>query len=319
MENKVKLSIIGIVIMVLIATGVPVLQLRNASNVALNLSRQKTMYLARQYAQYWDGKIDGYIKVLQSISDVMNFYENLEPGLRRQEYENTLQAIFEDMPEFVRIFTIWKPNALDNMDSRFIGSAGVTETGQFALSLTRENGQIEKVTSAVVQHAIEHMNGPNGNKVEMSDPMIIKIQEKDTWCLRIMVPIENKRLKETVGVVGCLFNIDLIQPLVEQTINNYDEVSSMAIYTNTGFVLANYLPEMIGRHLVDVETQYGEHLDLVADAVKNAREWEVAHFDPALKTTMYMSIAPIPLAASPTTWAVMIGSTENYILKDVNS
>jgi len=319
MEYKVKLSIIVIVIMVVIAAGVPVLQLRNASNVALNLSRQKTMYLARQYAQYWDGKIDGYIKVLQSISDVMNFYENLNPGLRRQEYEITLQAIFEDMPEFVRMFTIWKPGAIDNMDSRFTGRVGATETGQFALTLTRETGRIEKMTSVVVPQAMAHMNGPNGKTVEMSDPSILNIDGKDAWCLRIMVPIVNKRLNETVGVVGCMFNIDLIQPLVKQTIDNYEEVTSMAIYTNTGFVLANYLPEMIGGRLVEVETQYGEHLDKVAEAVRNAWEWEVANFDPALKTTMYMSIAPIPLAASPTTWAVMIGSTEDYILKDVNS
>jgi len=319
MEKRVKLSIIVIVIMVVIAAGVPVLQLRNASNVALNLSRQKTMYLARQYAQYWDGKIDGYIKVLQSISDVMNFYENLAPEVRRQEYEITLQAIFEDMPEFARMFTIWKPNAIDGMDSRFTGRAGATENGQFALTMTRENGQIEKLTSAVVQQAMAHMNGPNSKKVEMSDPTIFNIQGKDTWCLRIMVPIINKRLNETVGVVGCIFNIDLIQPLVKQTIDNYEEVTSMAIYTNTGFILANYLPEMIGGNLVEVETQYGEYIDRVAEAVKNAREWEVANFDPVLKTTMYMSIAPIPLAASPTTWAVMIGSTEDYILKDVNS
>jgi len=319
MENRVKLSIIVIVIMVVIAAGVPVLQLRNASNVALNLSRQKTMYLARQYAQYWDGKIDGYIKVLQSISDVMNFYENLDPGLRRQEYEITLQAVFEDMPEFVRMFTIWKPGAIDNMDSRFKGRTGATETGQFALTMTRETGRIEKMTSVVVQQAMAHMNGPNSRTVEMSDPSILNIDGKDAWCLRIMVPIVNKRLNETVGVVGCMFNIDLIQPLVKQTIDNYEEVTSMAIYTNTGFVLANYLPEMIGGKLVEVESQYGEHLDKVAEAVKNALEWEVANFDPELKTTMYMSIAPIPLAASPTTWAVMIGSTEAYILKDVNS
>jgi len=37
-----------------------------------------------------------------------------------------------------------------------------------------------------------------------------------------------------------------------------------------------------------------------------------------MKTNMIMSIAPIPLAESPTTWSVMIGSTESYILRDVN-
>jgi len=319
MENRVKMSIIVIIIMVLIAGGIPVIQLWNASNVALNLSKQKTMYLARQYAQYWDGKIDGYIKVLQAISNVMNFYENLEPGARRQDYEKTMQAIFEDMPEFIRMFTIWKPNAIDNMDYRFAGTIGATETGQFAFTLTRETGEITVMTSTVVRQAMEHLNGPNSKTVEMSDPSILKIAGIDTYCIRIMVPIINKRLDESVGVIGCQFDIDLIQPLVVQTIKDYEEVTSMAIYTHTGFILANYLPEMIGKQLVEVETQYGDKLQQVAEAVRNAQEHEVSSYDPELKTTIYMSIVPIPLAASPTTWAVMIGSTEAYILKDVNA
>jgi len=59
---------------------------------------RETMYLARQYAQYWDGKIDGYIKVLQTISNLMNFYENLEPATRRQDYEKAMQAILRICP-----------------------------------------------------------------------------------------------------------------------------------------------------------------------------------------------------------------------------
>jgi signal transduction histidine kinase/CheY-like chemotaxis protein/HPt (histidine-containing phosphotransfer) domain-containing protein len=317
MESRVKMSIITIVIMVVIAGGVPVIQLRKASDVALNLSKQKTMYLARQYAQYWDGKIDGYIKVLQALSDVMNFYENLEPEIRRQDYENTMQAVFEDMPDFILLSTVWKPNAIDGMDSRYIGRPGSTETGQFAYTLTRETGEITVITSTIVQEAMAHLNGPSSKVVEMTDPANIKVRGKDTWCIRIMVPIINKRLNESVAIIGCQFNINLIQPLVEKTIKDYNEVSSMAIYTNSGFVLANYLPEVIGGKLVEVEKQYGDFLNPVADAINKAREYEVSNYDPDLKTTMVMSIAPIPLAASPTTWSVMIGSTEAYILKDV--
>jgi len=318
METRVKLSIIMIAIMVIIAAGVPVVQLHNASDVALNLSKQKTMYLSRQYAQYWDGKIDGYIKVLQSLSNVMNFYESLDPNIRRQDYETTMQAVFEDMPEFVRMFTVWKPNAIDGMDSRFIGRTGSTPTGQFAFALSRENGYVEKTISSVIQEAINHMNGPNSKDVEMMDPTIFKNMGKDTWCVRIMVPIINKRLNETVGVIGCRFNIDLIQPQIMDAINAPNEIFSMAIYTNTGFILANYLPNFIGK-TIHTETQYGDHLSQVSEAIRTAQEYEVANYDPELKTTMYMSIAPIPLSASPTTWSVMVGSTEDYILKDIKS
>jgi signal transduction histidine kinase/DNA-binding NarL/FixJ family response regulator/HPt (histidine-containing phosphotransfer) domain-containing protein len=93
----------------------------------------------------------------------------------------------------------------------------------------------------------------------------------------------------------------------------------MAIYTNNGFILANYLPQVIGKYLVEAETQYGDYLSEVVEVIKNAQEYELANYDPELKTTMYMSIAPIPLAASPTTWAVMVGSTEAYILQDVKA
>jgi methyl-accepting chemotaxis protein len=318
MKIKIRLSIMMAAIVLIVAGGIAVIELVQASNIALKLSRQKNMYMARQYAKEWDGKIDGYIKILQTLSNVMNFYENLEPAGRRQEYENTMRSVFEDMPDFVRMFTVWKPDAIDGMDSRYTGRTGSTAAGQFAFSLTRESGQITGMTTVFVQDAMNHLTGPNSKSVEMADPINIKMYGKDTWCYRIMVPIINKRLGESVGVIGCLFNTDMIQPLVEQTMEEPNGIYSMAIYTSTGFILANYLPELIGMQLVDVETQYGKYMATVSNAVKNAQEWEGSSYDPEMKQTMVMSIAPIPLSASPTTWSVMVGSTNAYIKQDVN-
>jgi methyl-accepting chemotaxis protein len=273
---------------------------------------RETMHLARQYAQYWNGKIDGYVKVLQTISNLMNSYENLEPATRRQEYEKAMQAIFEDMPEFIQMFTIWKPNAIDGMDTRYIGRVGSTPTGQFAYALTRETGQIAPTTSDVVQAAMEHMTGPNARVVGISDPVPFKNQ-RDTFAVRITVPILNKSTNETVGVVGCLLDIDMIQPILEKTIIYNEGIASMAIYSDTGFILASYIPERIGKQMIDVETQYGEYLNDVKDVINRGYEWQGMAYDPVLKSNMFMTIIPIPLADSPTTWAVMVGSTEAYI------
>jgi len=318
MKNSVKLSIIMIAIIVIVAGGIALIGLQRSSRITLALAKEKTMYMAREYAKECDGKINSYIKVFQTLSNIMNFYESIEPDMRRQTYESTLRSVFEDMPDFVRMFTVWKPDAIDGMDNRYIGREGSTPTGQFAFALTRETGQIAPMTSDVVQAAMDHLAGPNSKEVEMADPTVIKLAGKDTWCLRIMVPILNKRLNESVAVIGCQFNINLIQPLVEQTIKDYEEVSRMAIYTNTGFILANYLPELIGKQLVEVETEYGSNLNEVVLAVKNAQEYECSNYDPEMKTNMIMSIAPIPLAASQTTWAVMVGSAEKHILREVN-
>ncbi|MDR2575196.1 MAG: methyl-accepting chemotaxis protein [Treponema sp.] len=318
MKIKFKLSILIIAIVAVIVTGVAGILLREASNIALNLSKQKTMYMARQRAQYWDGRMGGYIDVLQTMSNIMNFYENLPAAQRRQTYEDTMMSVFEDMPDFVRMFTVWKPNAIDGMDAENIGRMGSTSTGQFAYALARDTGEIKPLTAVVVNEVMAQITGPNARVVGMSDPAPFKNMGKDTYAVRIVVPILNKRINEVVGAIGCQLDISMIQPRVEQTIKDFDEVTSMVVYSDNGFVLGNYLPEFIGKQ-IDTETQYGPYLKDVKNIIKNAQEWEGTAYDPELKTNMVMAVANIPIGASPTTWSVMVGSTEAYILKDVNT
>ena len=318
MKIKIKLSIMMIAIVAVVAGSIAVIQLVRASDIATNLAKDKTMYLARQRAQYWDGRLNGYMSTLQAMSNIFNFYESIPIGDRRQQFEDNIEGIFEDSPDFIRIGTIWKPNAIDGNDAGAIGRSGSTPTGQFAFTMSRETGQIVEGASLIVPDAMAIMNGPNARVVNMSDPVPIKNLGKDTFAVTIYVPIINKRLNEVVGVVIGRLDIAMIQPLVEQTIKNLDEVTSAVIYSDNGFILANYIPDFVGKQ-IDEETQYGKQLNDVKTAIKNAKEWEGKEFDPELKTNMVMAIANIPIGASPTTWSVMIGSTEDYILKDVNA
>jgi len=318
MKIKVKLSIMMIAIVAIVAGGLAVIQLVKSSGTTLALSKQKTMYLARQRAQYWDGRMNGYINVLQTLSNIFNFYESIPVGERRQQFEDNLRGVFEDMPDFVRLATTWKPDAIDGQDARNIGRVGSTPTGQFAFTLTRETGEIVAMAGSNVQSTIDWISGPNAKVVGMTDPAPMKNLGKDTYAVRLVCPIINKRLNESVGAVIAQLDIAMIQPRIEQTIKDMEEVTSAVVYSDNGFILANYLPEFIGKQ-IDAETQYGKHLDDVKTAIKNAKEWEGEAFDPELKTNMVMAIANIPIGASPTTWSFMVGSTEDYILKDVNA
>ena len=317
MKIKIKLTVMMIAIVLAVSGGLAIIELIKASNIAMALSKQKTMYLARQRAQYWDGRMSGYIDILQTLSNNFNYYENIPAATRRETYENTLQSVFEDVPDFVRMFTIWKPNAIDGLDARNIGRVGSTPAGQFAFALTREDGTIRRITSAVVPEAMAHMISSGKMSVNMSDISEFQNMGKDTYCIRLMVPIINKRINDVVGIVGCQLDIAMCQPRIEQTIKEFDEVTSMVIYTDQGSILANYLPEFIGKK-IDEETQYGKQLNDVKTALKNAKEWEGIEFDPELHTNMIIAIANIPIGVSPTTWSVMVGSTESYILREVN-
>jgi len=318
MKIKVKLSIMMIAIVAIVAGGIAIIELVKSSDITLRLAKEKTMYLARQRAQYWDGRLNGYISTLQALSNIFNFYESIPVADRRQQFEDNIEGMFEDTPDFIRLGTIWKPNAIDGQDAKNIGRSGSSPTGQFAFTMSRDTGQITEGASLLVPDAMALLDGPNAKVVNMSNPIAIKNQGKDTYAVTIYVPIINKRLNQAVGVVIGRLDIGMIQPLVEKTIKDLDEVTSAVIYSDNGFVLANYMPEFIGKQ-IDEETQYGPYLNEVKEVIKNAKEWEGSAFDPELKTNMVMAIANIPIGASPTTWSVMIGSTESYILRDVNA
>jgi len=307
-----------VAIVLVVAGGIALIELQKSSKITRDLAEQKTMYLARQRAQYWDGRLNGYINVLQTLSNVMNFYENLPVADRRRTYEETLQSVFEDMPDFVRLATTWKPNAIDGQDARNIGRLGSTPTGQFAYTLSRETGTIVASAGSNTQSTIDWISGPNAKVVGMMDPAPMKNQGKDTYAVRIVCPIINKRLNESVGAVVAQLDIAMIQPRIEQTIKDYDEVSSMVIYSDNGFILGNYIPAMIGKTIAE-ETQFGKYLKEATEAIKNAKEYQCFAYDPEMHENFQIAIANIPIGASPTTWSVMIGSTETYIMRDVNA
>jgi methyl-accepting chemotaxis protein len=319
MKIKIKLSIMMIAIVAAVAGGIAVIQLQKATDITMGLAKQKTMYLARQRAQYWDGRIGGYIQVLQTLSNEMNFYENIDPNTRRTEYENMLNSVFEDSPDFIRMFTIWKPNAVDGMDARNIGRVGSTDTGQFAYALGRETGQTMPQTSAVVTEVMQHITGPDARTVGMSDPVPFNLAGQSIYCVRLVVPIINKRINDVVGAVGCQLDIAIMQPRIEQTMKDFDEVSAISIYTNTGFVMASYVPDRIGKNLVDAEVQFGTYANAALQAVKNAQEYECFSYAPSLKENIQIAVANIPIGSSKTNWSVMVGSVESYIMREVNA
>jgi len=319
MKLKVKLSSIMIIIVAVAVVGITVIQLRQASKISLNLSKRSATYLARQRAQYWEGRLGGYLQVLHTAADIFGHFENKAAAERRPQYEEMLTAIMGSQPDFVRLFTVWKPNAIDGNDTKNIGRVGSTDTGQFAFALGTETGKIVPQTSLVVKDVMEYITGPNSKKDSVSHPGPFKLAGKDIECVRLIAPIINVRTGEVVGGVGCQLNIDIVQPRIETTMKSFEEIAAMSIYSSNGFVIASYRPERIGKMMVDAELQYGNEVNDAFDAVKNGKEFECYSYAPTLGTNLEIAVTPVAIGNSDTTWSVMVGSTEEYIMRDVNA
>jgi len=71
MKLKFKLSLFVIAIMVVVIVVVTTVLVRQSSAIAEDLNLKGIEYLAREQAQYWKGREDGYLQMLRGLANVM--------------------------------------------------------------------------------------------------------------------------------------------------------------------------------------------------------------------------------------------------------
>ncbi|MDR2595859.1 MAG: hypothetical protein LBC76_00920 [Treponema sp.] len=319
MKFKIKMSFMMIAIVAVVAGGIAVIQLIQASKISLELSLRGLNYLAQQQAQYWQGRGENYISQLTVIADIMGEYETIPVQDRRDQYDNMLKATLNNNPNFARIFSIWKPNAMDGMDSRYIGRPGSSPTGQYAMTWGRDTGPIEVKSNLVIDEINAWMNGPSALKARVENPTPFKNNGKDTFIVRIGVPITRSTSGEVVGHLCVLIDIAPMQPAVEKIIKNNEEISALVIYSGNGTIMGHLVPERVGKMLTDVDTIYSNYMQEADRAVREGKEFQCSSYSPVLKANMRITMIPFQIGDSDMNWTVMIATSEKYIMKEVNA
>jgi len=317
MKIKFRLSIIMIAIVTVIIAVVAIILLNQASKISITLSKRAIDNLAAQRAAYWQGREDGLYRVARTLANIFGDFEDDPPAERRDMYNSMMQSVARAETTIFQVYAVWLPNAVDGMDARFAGRPGNTETGQYAAAFRMENGNANITVTTDVADAMAYLSGPDAKKDRYVHPVPRNIDGKDTWYFRIMVPIINRRNGNVVGGVGCLCVIDAIQPTIENTIKTRDEISAISIYSSNGFIIASYVPERVGKQLMDVDTIYGSNLKEANQAVNDGKEFGCSSYAPVLKSNVEITIVPFPLGSSGKSWSIMVASTETYILKEV--
>ena len=319
MKLKFRLSLIVIAIMVVVVGLISWMLLSQASAISTTLSIEKLNYLANAQAQYWQGREEGYLRMLHTLANVMGDYENIPVETRRDRFDDMLLSTIQAESVVITIYTIWKPNAVDGRDTAFKGRVGSSETGQYAMVYERSNGKIVSRASSDIADTMAYISGPNAAKDRLVDPVSRTIDGKNTYILRLTVPIVNGSGNEVVGIVGCLLNIAPVQDAVMNTINTNDEISALSIYTDSGFILGSYVPERVGRKLLETDTLYGKYLNDAFNAVRTGTPYQCHSYSPVLKANVEIVMQSFNIGNSGTHWTVMIATADTIILKDVTT
>jgi len=310
MKLKFRLSIIVIAIMAVVVTVIAVVLLNTSSSTAIGLNVQLISEIGEARKEYWSGRENERLQLLRTIADTMSGYESIPAADRRDQFETIMEDVLDRNTNFITIYTVWKPNAIDGMDSRYIGRNGSTPTGQFAIAYTRENGPITSRMTTDVDASMEYLNGPNSKKERVLTPVMRTVSGKSIYVLRFMVPVINPRTNETVGGVGGYIDITNMQVALEETIKSNPIIAAMSIYDNTGFILSSYVPDRVGKNLRDVDAIYGDHINEAFQAVQKGESANFDSYSDVLKSNVSIDLTPFVVGNSDVTWIVMIAAIE---------
>ena len=317
MKLKIKLSIMMIGIIIAVVLGIGITLVLNVKTVVVNNSKEAIELIAGQQSEYWKGRTDGNYRVLRVLAGLMSDYESIPAEERRDHFDEILEMTLLSEVNMVTIYTVWKPNALDGMDSEYIGRPGSSPTGQYGINISRESGFIEKRVTGDIEQSMAHINGPNARNDRIENPTPRAVNGKDTYLIRMMVPVINKNTNEVVGGVACLFTIDGIQPSITNAINANDKISAMVLYSNDGFILGHMFPERVGKTLLEVESIYGDYIQEANNMVAKGERYICNSYSPALHTNMEIVVLPIQMGNSGKTWSIMVATSEDIVLKEI--
>ncbi|MCL2293656.1 MAG: methyl-accepting chemotaxis protein [Spirochaetes bacterium] len=318
MKVKYKLSFMGIGTLLIVVFVTTFVQVNYSSGLARNLSVQILSKTNDEITEYWSGRLNSHVRVLHTLANVMAGYEQLAPERRREIYDDILRNVLEAEPIFYNLVTVWRPNAIDGMDAQFIGRPGSTASGQYAVAFSRDDGvNITVRATSAVADMMNRIDGPNARQDWVEQPFSRRVGNRDAFLFRISVPIINPRTNQVVGMVSCLLDIHQVQSSVMRTIDRYEDIAAMTIYTNSGFIIASYLHQNVGGQLYNAPNMYGDRIQEVHQAVMRGEKYYLQGFSPSLNSKTEISLTPFRIGNSDVTWTVMLAKAEATIMAPI--
>jgi methyl-accepting chemotaxis protein len=303
-EKEVKHNPIGIVVKIVVAAGIFFLLLQCYSFYTENslLRHYYPEQLAEAQAFYWEGWQDGHFRTLRTLANIMANYKDLQTEERRYYFDNLLRSVILSETDMVSIDTIWKPDALDGMDSLY---------GQYASTLTRRNGPVQMMVNSDIEATMKYLNGPNSTKDRVDDPIPATVNMKETHLIKLMVPILDPDTDEVIGGVGCYLNMDIIQKGVDLLMSyNYDFF--MTVYSNNGLIMGSFYTDLVGK-MMDADEMLSSHKREAEGAVFDGMYTYFTTYSTLLYDDIVIYMVPIIIGNSDTPWTILTAVPENVL------
>ncbi|MCP4108512.1 MAG: HAMP domain-containing protein [Desulfobacteraceae bacterium] len=217
---------------------------------ALKVSREKTVDLAHGTASEIKTDFDETLGVARTLAQAFSTVKDEKKPLDigRGEVNGILRGILNDNPQFIGIYTLWEPDAFDEMDIGFVEDDGHDKTGRFIPYWYRdENDEIK------VRPAADYDKKGIGDYYQLPEqkmkeciigPFAHQTAQGKVQAASLVVPILAR--EKFCGIVG----IDLDLSFARKILDEHKDTAEIALISSSGIVVSGK-PELSGKSLLE--------------------------------------------------------------------
>jgi methyl-accepting chemotaxis protein len=243
---------------------------------------EKGIYTARVLAKSFEGlKKDG-------VAD-------------RENMNAMLKNVLKENPNFLGVWTIWEPNALDGKDDLFKSTNMHDETGRFIPYWYWNGNNIESNPCEgydLSGTGDYYLLAKNSGKETILEPFSYTINGKEILMTSLVVPI--KINEKVVGTAGVDISLEKLQE-ISDAINLFDTGYGM-ILSNEGKYVTHQNTTLIGKNVLDTDMKSKKE---IAVAVKSGESFNTIEKSKTNNNEdYYMQHIPITIGATKTYWSV---------------
>jgi methyl-accepting chemotaxis protein len=277
--------------------------------------------LAAEQARVIQMRYETYLRIAHTLADAMADYDETEAGGQRNRFDRFMRSVVLSNERVVGIFAVFKPGTIDpGMDAAFAGSPGSTETGQWAPWYAHHTGTIEHLTYNDVPGMMAIINGPGARNETIDDPAPQIVEGKNTYIVKVSVPVIHRGTGEVAGRVGVEVNTSYTQPVVDDTIKAHPDITAMTVYSDNAVIVASYAIEQVGKSLKDAQSSlFSADTAVVQDAVVTGKKYRLAEYSETLKAELEMIVYPFTIGETGVSWALMLGTEKSVILEEISA
>jgi methyl-accepting chemotaxis protein len=229
---RIKLSLIVSIITVIVVAATSIITLTQSSKLQTKTGTENLTNIAGKTAMDIQRRCEQYLYAARTTANIMGNYDIIEETDRRTRYDDMLYGLLKANPHFVSIYTLWKPNTLDEFDAY---------VGQYLSMYTQANGKIEAQPYPKAQQMLNALS----KQEIIGEPFSQSVNGKQTYVISVAAPIFNAD-QQPLGLVGIDVNMSVLQSV--SAIRPF-ETGEVMVFSNGGINMVHQTDSLIGSNL----------------------------------------------------------------------